>query len=148
MIVFDMDGTLAIDQHRRHFIDGLPDNKKQWDKYFSYCYLDPPNMPALMVFAALAAAGHEIEIWTGRTERIRPETEVWLDKHLTHLLPPRQIKMLMRGHADYRPDVELKGEWLDAQRGNVQLAFDDRDSVVKMWRDAGVPCFQVAVGAF
>jgi len=27
-------------------------------------------------------------------------------------------------------------------------ALDDRDSVVKMWRDAGVACFQVASGDF
>ena len=26
--------------------------------------------------------------------------------------------------------------------------FEDRDRVVAMWRDAGVPCFQVAPGDF
>lgn len=28
------------------------------------------------------------------------------------------------------------------------MAFDDRDRVVKMWRDAGIPCAQVAPGDF
>ena len=28
------------------------------------------------------------------------------------------------------------------------LAFDDRDRVVAMWREEGVPCFQVAPGDF
>jgi hypothetical protein len=28
------------------------------------------------------------------------------------------------------------------------MAFDDRNSVVKMWRDLGIPCAQVADGDF
>ncbi|WP_435575134.1 hypothetical protein [Burkholderia plantarii] len=33
-------------------------------------------------------------------------------------------------------------------RRRIVAVFDDRDSVVAMWRDAGVTCFQVAPGEF
>lgn len=33
-------------------------------------------------------------------------------------------------------------------RDRVHLAIDDRNRVVKAWREAGVPCLQVAEGAF
>jgi hypothetical protein len=33
-------------------------------------------------------------------------------------------------------------------RMRLMCVFDDRDKVVKMWRDEGVACFQVAPGEF
>jgi hypothetical protein len=48
--------------------------------------------------------------------------------------------------------MALKKQWLDSMlvddRQRLVAVFDDRSSVVKMWRDAGVPCFQVAPGEF
>jgi hypothetical protein len=50
------------------------------------------------------------------------------------------------------PDDVLKRQWFDAMlrddRERLVATFDDRDRVVKMWRDAGVTCFQVAPGEF
>ena len=58
----------------------------------------------------------------------------------------------MRKAGDYRADVALKSDWLSEMEppeyDRLTAVFDDRDSVVKMWRDAGVPCFQVAPGDF
>lgn len=42
-------------------------------------------------------------------------------------------------------------EWLMEARANggaPDLVYDDRGCVVAMWRSEGVPCFQVAPGAF
>ncbi len=57
----------------------------------------------------------------------------------------------MRSEGDHRPDYKVKEELL----GRILkdgfepiMAFDDRDQVVKMWREAGVPCAQVADGNF
>lgn len=33
-------------------------------------------------------------------------------------------------------------------QGRVEIVFDDRNSVVKMWRLLGLTCFQVAEGDF
>lgn len=50
------------------------------------------------------------------------------------------------------PDEKLKRLWLNemsqADRSRLTAVFDDRDKVVAMWREAGVPCFQVAPGEF
>ena len=51
------------------------------------------------------------------------------------------------------PDDTLKQNWLDLlfpdnKKEDIVCVFDDRDKVVKMWRDNGLTCFQVAEGAF
>ena len=59
--------------------------------------------------------------------------------------------MLMRRTKDYRSDDIVKKEMLDEMRAigyNPTLVFDDRDRVVKMWRENGLRCFQVAEGDF
>ena len=56
--------------------------------------------------------------------------------------------LIMRPAADHRPDHELKYEWLNRMliddRERLVAVFDDRDTVVGMWRAAGISCFQVA----
>jgi len=45
----------------------------------------------------------------------------------------------------------LKKGWLDEmiEEGHeIMCVYDDRDKVVKMWRDNGISCFQVAPGPF
>jgi hypothetical protein len=57
----------------------------------------------------------------------------------------------MRNNEDYRNDFMVKEEiYLEkiAPYYLVKLIFDDRDSVVKMWRSHGLTCFQVADGDF
>lgn len=45
--------------------------------------------------------------------------------------------------------AELKAQWLaEYGKEKVYLVFDDRSSVVEMWRAQGLPCFQVAPGNF
>jgi len=48
------------------------------------------------------------------------------------------------------PDEILKKEMLDTfiNKDEVFLVVDDRDKVVKMWRDLGLNTFQVAPGDF
>ncbi len=66
----------------------------------------------------------------------------------------------MRPHGDYTPDEVLKSDWCDEYRlvprgarelpddKPVALVFDDRDKVVRMWRERGFRCLQVAPGNF
>lgn len=60
--------------------------------------------------------------------------------------------LLMRKAGDHQPDTKLKYGWLanlePPERDRLTAVFEDRASVVQMWRDAGVPCFQVAAGNF
>ena len=151
-IVFDLDGTLADDSHRKHLIEG---DHKDWDAYFAACDGDAPLI-ACQLLVDLVRAGHWIEIWSGRGAGVdlenRLKTMRWLERHCDGITPNVDIKRLrMRGFSDYTPDIELKLGWLNEGRAEgtpPALVFDDRDRVVAMWREQGIPCFQVAPGSF
>ena len=56
------------------------------------------------------------------------------------------VKLIMRPDDNYEPDFVFKKSVLDALVEAVlkpQFAVDDRPSVVQMWRDNDVPCFDV-----
>lgn len=157
LYIFDLDGTLADAEHRIHFIQG---EKKDWRAFFAACVDDTPIQKTLDTLHALRRGGAEIWIWTGRSDEVRPQTVEWLCKHgvygKTSTLPwwplaaPERI--MMRKFGDFRPDTVLKREWLSEleppEYNRLTAVFEDRASVVQMWRDAGVTCFQVAPGEF
>lgn len=138
-VIFDLDGTLALCEHRRQL---LPD----WDAFFAACDKDEPNWAVIHVYHALRLAGlHQLQIWSGRSDAVREKTEAWLRVHLAEA----PFVLRMRKAGDYTPDDKLKESWLDELGAqSVSMVFDDRDKVVAMWRRRGVPCFQVAPGDF
>ncbi len=145
LAIFDLDGTLALIEHRLHFIATRP---KRWDSFFRACVDDAPNPPVIELARTLALdAGWEVWIWSGRSDVVRRETEAWLATHLGLDLPMR-----MRRDGDHQADVELKESWLLAlpleDRARLRFIVDDRASVVAMWRSHGVTCLQCAPGEF
>ena len=57
----------------------------------------------------------------------------------------------MRAEGDRRQDDLVKSDLLDKIRidgFDPVIAFDDRDKVVKMWRERGLRCLQVDRGDF
>jgi len=144
-IIFDLDGTLALDHARAVHLKKDP---KDWDSYFSLAASDLPHGPIHSIFHALWANGAEIEVWTGRIESLREITLAWCEEHG---LPIDSEMLRMRPTGSRQEDTEMKREWLLAERalGNeVILAFEDRQRVVNMWRAEGVVCCQVAPGDF
>lgn len=146
--VFDLDGTLANGEHRLHFITG---ETKDWRSYFAACGGDQPIPHTIELLQAILSRGVDrVEIWTGRSDEVRDETHAWLRRQLGPGDFGRfgQIDAIhMRAAGDHRNDDELKAEWI-VKYGRPDLVFEDRDRVVAMWRANGVPCFQVAPGAF
>lgn len=146
--IFDLDGTLAFIEHRRHFI---ANDNPDWGAFNRACVDDEPNMPVIRMFRVLIAAGHDVLIWTGRSESVRPETLRWLNDNVQRGLNFNGM-LTMRPEDDTQPDDSLKVQWLRAMpaalRATLVGVFDDRDSVVRMWRSEGVTCFQVADGDF
>jgi len=136
-VVFDLDGTLADLEHRKPLLEN-----KDWRGFFAAVGGDTPIEHAIDVLTAMFMSGHRVEIWSGRSDECREATEMWLRQHG---VPP--CTLIMRTEGDYRPDDEVKRDFL---RGTdwPDLIFDDRDRVVAMWRSLGIPCFQVAPGAF
>jgi len=148
--IFDLDGTLADGEHRLPYIQG---ETKRWDEYFAACENDKPIQSVIDIFKALRK-NHACWIWTGRSNEVEEKTRRWIRSHMGvefgWLSGPESF--LMRKQGDHRNDDVLKYEWLadldPPERKRIAGVFEDRSRVVKMWRDAGVPCFQVAPGEF
>lgn len=142
--IFDLDGTLALVDHRRPALQGA---RPDWHSFNKASLMDPPNEAVVRVARALfdCSVGYEVWITSGRSDAVALETRGWLSKHA---VPFHQL--LMRPATDSRADAALKREWaVQYDFANTALAvFDDRNSVVEMWRELGVPCFQVAPGDF
>lgn len=157
LYIFDLDGTLALIEHRRHFVEN---GNKQWPEFFKACVDDKPNWPVINLLKSLRKSGAEIWVWSGRSNEVELETQEWLHKHgifktipLTSWEPFKTPwTLLMRKAGDHQPDHTLKFGWLanlePPERNRLCAVFDDRDRIVKMWRDNGIVCFQVAPGNF
>ena len=146
-VIFDLDGTLAIIDKRREKA-ALPNGKINWKTFFdpANIELDEPNVPVIKAFQAMKAAGYRVGIFSGRDAVSYEETSKWLEKYRVDF-----DFMRMRPKGSHTPDDVLKKQWLDEELSTgeeILCTFDDRDKVVKMWRDNGIACFQVAEGAF
>lgn len=147
-VVFDLDGTISDCAHRLHMIEkfeaGCDVRAVDWDGFYRACVHDSPILPIINAMIAFRAAGARVEIWTGRSDLVRGETEIWFRK-FGLALPYMQ----MRRHGDHQPDVKLKMGWLkECGDSKPDLVFEDRARVVEAWRAAGITCAQVAEGAF
>ena len=136
MIIFDLDGTLADCEHRRHFIDPIKSGlvwagregaycgnwtkngiavkwKPDWRSFYESCSEDLVIKPTASIFIFLLFHRCAIEIWSGRCESVRAKTEAWIiDKVLfgNDLMLP---KLKMRPKGDSTPDDVLKQTWLN-----------------------------------
>jgi predicted kinase len=131
--VFDVDGTLALMDGRGPF---------EWHRVGE----DGLNIPVALLASTLEDCGYKIVVMSGRDAVCRPETEAWLKSRGI----PYDV-LIMRPAGDQRKDSIVKLELFQehvAPAYAVHGVFDDRDQVVAMWRRIGLPCFQVAPGAF
>lgn len=139
--VFDIDGTLADCSHRLHHIQKQP---KDWTAFFADCIDDFP-ISHMIALAKIIGEKHEVVFVSGRSDECREATERWLRAYVF------EAPLYMRKVGDHRNDDILKIELLkevEADGFKPIMAFDDRSRVVKAWRDAGIPCAQVADGDF
>ncbi|WP_250536651.1 hypothetical protein [Caballeronia sp. AZ10_KS36] len=144
IVLFDLDGTIGLIQHRVHHISG---KRRNWPAFFAACGDDLPNVPVIETLHTHAAR-HRIWIASGRSDEVRAETEAWLDLYvgMQHI-----DTLLMRRAGDRQADDRLKRGWLhngSIPRERVLCVYDDRQRVVDMWRSEGLACFQVAPGDF
>lgn len=140
LVIFDIDGTLAMRGHRLGLkVQGA-------DVYLGASCKDEPNLSLVAMLHALRAAGHAVEIWTGRNERHRPLTAAWLTRQGI----PANLLQRMRPDSDdadateAMPDDDLKQGWLLALAALPGLAIDDKPEVIAMFSRYGV-CALLAV---
>ena len=167
MIIFDLDGTLADCEHRRHFVDPKKNAdfdwgngkiavnyngeacdykgdpfKPDWKAFYEACDQDVPIDPVRYALEHFYYNEDEIQIWSGRCESVREKTVDWINRHLGGMKRIKELKM--RPIGDNTPDDQLKERWLDEEisKGNkIDFVFDDRKKVVRMWRRRGIFVF-------
>ena len=143
-VIVAIDGTLADCAHRLPHIQKRP---KDWDAFFAAAPADPPIAPIVEVVRAMARAGHRIFFCTGRPAEYGAPTQQWLRDVLGWWPDP----LFIRAAGDRRDDQIVKRELLAEIRAlgyDPVLAIEDRSRVVKMWREEGLLCAQVAEGDF
>ena len=132
-IVCDLDGTLA-----------LLNGRDPYDA--SACENDILNEPVASLLRKYRALGYKVLLVSGREDVFREQTNNFLEKHdITY------EQLIMRKKKDYRKDNIVKKQLYEENILNkyyVEFVLDDRDSVVEMWRNIGLPCFQVNYGNF
>lgn len=150
LYIFDLDGTLALIDHRKHILQR--ETRDKWRHFYAACDQDAPNAPVISTMERLRLSA-DIWIFSGRSDEVRDKTIAWLAHHTSFMSHDLAGPMLqMRAEGDYTADNVLKLQWYDSMlsedKQRLVAVFDDRDCVVAMWRDIGVTCFQVAAGEF
>lgn len=131
-IIIDMDGTLAITDHRSPYD-------------LSNCDLDPANKPVLETVLKWQS-NTIIIVVSGRTYDGKEKTIIWLEKYGV-----KYQHLYMRKTGDMRKDSIIKEEIFNnfiRDKYNILFILDDRQQVVDMWRSLGLTVFQVAEGDF
>jgi hypothetical protein len=144
VVVFDIDGTIANNNHRRPHLIG---EKKDWKSYNATMIKDGLIRDVADLMFELSA-NHDIILCTGREEVYRNVTVAWLRNYnLTRCI----VDVFMRPEKDYRSDAIVKVELLNIITelyGKPWLWFDDRQQVVDAIRAEGIRVMQVAPGDF
>ncbi len=150
MIIFDLDGTLANCDHRRHFIkpfgyscDGsnkpldsdLKLFKPDWKSFYEACDKDEPIQPVTRILNRFERHS-EIQIWSGRCESVRQKTLDWI--FYSGIALPQNITLKMRPIGDNTPDHELKFYWANdtiiKEGKDIEFVFDSDVASIAMWK--------------
>lgn len=136
VVIFDIDGTVADCEHRRHHIATPP---KKWKAYFAEMLHDTPMLPQIKLAHAFSDCDYEIVYLTGRPERYREDTLAWMQQHK---LP--QGKLYMRQESDKSPAPDFKRRVIQHEIGfdKIRLVVDDDPRVLGMLALANVPCIR------
>lgn len=138
-VIVDIDGTVA---HK-----GDHDGARAWYDY-DRVGEDMPHKDILDLVKMwqLSTFGHVI-FMSGRDDSCKVATMVWLEHHYG----PTGWALFMRKTGDKRGDdvakFDLFKEHVDGKYF-IDYVIDDRDKVVRMWRQIGLRCLQVADGKF
>lgn len=89
LYIFDLDGTLANIDHRRHFVEDK--KNKRWDEFYRACVDDLPNNAIITILNTFIIAEQncsyclvkyppisDIIIFSGRSDIVKHETIKWL----------------------------------------------------------------------
>ena len=142
IVLVDVDGTLADSSHRIHY---LRENPKNWDSFFDekIVFEDPPIRAVADLVRAIRPF-YVIVIATGRPERLRSVTTEWLVRYKIEF-----DVMLMREDDDRIDDDVLKIRMAEVfPLDRIAFAIEDRNRIVKAYREKGIVTLQPRDGNF
>lgn len=132
-VMTDLDGTLALATHRRY-------------SQFEHVSTDTPD-PFVrdILFNLTQNDERALIVVTGRPDldNCRSDTEQWIQE-VADL--PLEL-LLMRDANDHSPDTLVKQRLFRENivgQYTVDLVLEDKPSLVKMWRNEGLRCYEVA----
>ncbi len=136
IILCDIDGTIANNDHRQHFLQG----KKDWDGFFSELINDEPIFPIINKVIEEHDAGKDIIFLTGRPERYRYSTTLWLKEYFNF-----ELKILMRKDNDQNNKLKVKKEIFEKnfRVNDIDYVIDNDIELLKQWEDMGIDVYEV-----
>jgi len=146
-IIFDVDGTIADVEHRRHLVNGEKGFKPDWNAFRNATVDDKPVQWVCDIAKRFIAQGEEVAFFSARNESEREITE----KQISEWIGDGHKGLFLRPNDSYEPDEVFKSDLADKfeeMGGKIDLVFDDRNKVVDMWRKRGTMVVQVAEGDF
>jgi trehalose-6-phosphatase len=111
LYIFDLDGTLAHIEHRKHMLEDKYDPNR-WRRFYAACDKDAPCAAVINTMNSLRIAGCEVWIFSGRSSEVREKTVAWLCEHTVFTAFELEVALTMRDEGDYTVDDELKLSWL------------------------------------
>lgn len=135
VVVFDIDGTLLDETHRKEHRDN-----KDWDTYFSLCDQDTPIQHIIDLTHKYKNEGFEVWLMSGRLETILDKTIESAKKHNIYF-----DKIKLRGVDNKLPDYVIKPAWIGKYIGleRVVAVYDDTDAVIEGFRKKGLNVIDV-----
>ena len=139
--VFDIDGTIANNEHRSHL---LPSSDlhltSSWSDYNRACSGDSPIIPMINMMNALAELS-PVYIMTSRSDEVECMTLEWLQYNNINY-----DGIYMRSRLDNRNDYIIKEMWINdlcnGDKASV-IIFEDNPNVISHLRNCGYTVMSV-----
>lgn len=145
LVLFDIDGVLADDRHRAHYVQKdltgkyahPPFDAPSWSEYFRADLMAADGLwaPATALVNAFyaSAKGDHIGCLTGRPETTRDATTRWLDKNRIYV-----DFLMMRDRKDHRSgaDVKVDNLLVLSRMYNSVTFYEDKIEIVRAVQDA------------
>ena len=150
-IIVDIDGTIADCSHRLHFIEW---EKKDWDGFYQHLSEDKPKQDIIDLIKYIVGTNIYVQdkirvlYVTWRSWKTYVATSKWMEYVWIDTI---SSVLFMRTEWDFHQDYEIKKEIYEKEikdKYDVKYVFEDRDQVVKMYRELWLTVLQVANGDF
>jgi hypothetical protein len=135
VVVFDLDGCISDDRHRRHLYPYGAD--EDYKPYHDAAWKDPAMNKNIVLEHIMA--GRALLFVTARPVSYTATTCSWLNQNFPAL---NTWDVLMRPEHNRMPSPDLKIHLLEQGRDTwdrVLVAYDDREDVLKAYSEYGIP---------